>query len=768
MKISQNYGETVRDKLTLSPIEKYIKYNRYPYKLVLSVGLVILTTLATFNLLNIYSLSGQAQIKVWRSILCLDNPLSDGTVQFYTVNDFQNHLQQVFQNLKSLEEILFQKIDATQTTYRIEVIPIFPVADSEIHKKKHKNESYDFLNNNTQKQSFFDYNYSFPININEGIVRPFNMQDDKDIKDFIEKIHKFTFIIDNMKLYINTPQKTVDYHTCWTISVHYSYHEASYILAKQESTFFPCENILESEDNRNEDEFMLNSVKSKKTINPINFNQLEYSEKFMGDSIITLHIAIFLFASASLILNLKYIYEMIPVYLQTLIKSKRKKMMTESINIPEYNDANEIKVFQKKTSRKAFKTLEKLFETDKPWHLLTFREKMLFFDLWFILGIIANMCQMWSSILVFFQEISNKEYHGSYMIEILIGFSCFLAWLTMIRYLEYNKNIFTISNILKRSLPQMLLFIIGFIPIYMAYVFLGVSLFWRYEKFKDPNEATMSLFSLIMGDSIFYFLTTIKGYGLLSLIYFFSFLIIFFMAIQNIFVSIICSKAREKEKEPENRKETRISQDKTDNKTEDSKSDFLDLNRNSNTANRLTENNLLQPNIFKKKKSMDNLNPTVMSESNNPDWKTKTFKRMQTLTPKNSRGNEGSNPLVISTAYKKVLERRATANMNVLPSLTQEGAFTNLAKSMTLKKLKSIKNFKNIELTEFEKERILNEVKYYTEEALALLDDMYRDNVADLEFYKLRIMDMGIIKNEYLQELISLAGKIKVFLKAEF
>lgn len=43
--MSENiYNETLKDKFTLSPFEKYIKYGRFPYKFVIACFLVFLTT----------------------------------------------------------------------------------------------------------------------------------------------------------------------------------------------------------------------------------------------------------------------------------------------------------------------------------------------------------------------------------------------------------------------------------------------------------------------------------------------------------------------------------------------------------------------------------------------------------------------------------------------------------------------------------------------------------------------------------------------------
>ena len=596
-------------------------------------------------------------------------------------------------------------------------------------------------------------------------MQPFLLNSTKDIKKFLQRVHKFSFHVQNIKLFTNTIYGTVDVHTCWDVEVQYSFHDQAYILAKAFTSFRPCDNVNETEPN-GDDGVSRRRLSEKKAMR---LNKLEYSEKFMGDSVISLHLAIFLCAAVSLVLNLKYIYEMMQVYVQTLMKSKTKRM-NESINVSEESNDQDVSQIRRKTSIKAVKTLEKILENDKPWHQLSFREKLLFFDFWYFVGILGNMVQIWASVLVFAQEIGSNDYHGTYFIGILIGFSCFLAWFHLIRYLEFNRSIFTISNILKRSLPQMLFFIIGFIPIFMAYVFLGVSLFWRFDKFKNPNEATMTLFSLIMGDSIFTFITTHTGWGLISLLYFFSFLIIFFMAIQNIFVSIICSKAREKEKDPEtNKKELNPTIEG------DSKQDFQDL--------------MARPSrILKKKKSLDDVRePQPLTTTTEPQ---KFFKRTRTsMSPRNSRDNQNqgdfgttsqwgnNNDVRVSQSRKNsqgvttsqmglsrgnTLQRRLTRK-----NITQaEGPLYNVLGVLALKpkRMEEIGNRGAIEDREFAKDSIEARIKHESEEALWILDGMAKEN-SELEFYKLGFRDQVLIKKEYLDHLKRLDVKLKELIK---
>jgi hypothetical protein len=44
MKSLDIYNETLKDKLTLSPLEKYQKYDRWPFKLIIGIALAVLTS----------------------------------------------------------------------------------------------------------------------------------------------------------------------------------------------------------------------------------------------------------------------------------------------------------------------------------------------------------------------------------------------------------------------------------------------------------------------------------------------------------------------------------------------------------------------------------------------------------------------------------------------------------------------------------------------------------------------------------------------------
>jgi hypothetical protein len=57
--------------------------------------------------------------------------------------------------------------------------------------------------------------------------------------------------------------------------------------------------------------------------------------------------------------------------------------------------------------------------------------------------------------------------------EALIGFGCMVAWLMMLKYLEYNPNINLMTSTLRLASSNILMFMIGVLPFFFGFVFLG-------------------------------------------------------------------------------------------------------------------------------------------------------------------------------------------------------------------------------------------------------------------------------------------------------
>ena len=416
---------------------------------------------------------------------------------------------------------------------------------------------------------------------------------------------------------------------------------------------------------------------------------------------------------------------MMNLYMDTRIRSKRKDIK----NMNEKEDEDDTSYLAQIISGKGEKSLEKLLESQKPWDQLTFREKLLFFDMWFIFCIVGNFIQIWASVLSVTTDLDVETYKTKSLLDLLVGFSCWFAWLNLLRYLEFNKDIHLLTNVMRNSGPQILRFMIGFLPIFFGYVFLGVCLFWRYTKFETVNEGIITLFSLIMGDMVNETFTDVVGVGIIGELYLFSFIVLFIVCIHNIFVSIICSKAQEKKKKiPE--KPAAVQQ----------------------TSFHSSQGYPQQPvycDCCKKliEKAKESKMGEIDGEKNN---KEKSFDFLEPDT-------------------KKTLANEKFCGLRTASKKITGSAWENIAKSQIKKYMKDEEGAGGLYLNmyerfEDEKKKMFDQMMLFRKEINFLLDDMRKDAIEDVELYELKFGQKIALKKKYKQQMEYLKSKIKSLL----
>ena len=182
----------------------------------------------------------------------------------------------------------------------------------------------------------------------------------------------------------------------------------------------------------------------------------------------------------------------------------------------------------------------------EAWSHLTFKEKTEFFNLWMIVTILGNIFQIFGGLLAFFDADMVMGSHQD-----LTGIGCFLAWVNSIHYYERDTKYYTVVNTLRRSSSTLIRYMIGVMPIFFSFVFLGMALFWSNSSFQSISQATVTLFCLINTDSVIdFFNDTSTSYPLMSLLYGFTFMIFFVSCVQNIFIAIIQEAYQSLSKKP--------------------------------------------------------------------------------------------------------------------------------------------------------------------------------------------------------------------------
>jgi hypothetical protein len=181
------------------------------------------------------------------------------------------------------------------------------------------------------------------------------------------------------------------------------------------------------------------------------------------------------------------------------------------------------------------------------WEDLSFIEKVKFFDVFLILMMIGNVFQILGSIISIYQNYTPQDSSTLVNInEASIGLGCTCCWFNIIKYLSFNKQFKATTSLLANSATDFIKFLIGVVPLYMAFVFLGRCLFWNIEKFESTNHAIVALFAIMAGDIIDETYTDTNAEGVLSTIYMTVWLILFMSAVHNVFISIISEGFRNK------------------------------------------------------------------------------------------------------------------------------------------------------------------------------------------------------------------------------
>jgi len=157
------------------------------------------------------------------------------------------------------------------------------------------------------------------------------------------------------------------------------------------------------------------------------------------------------------------------------------------------------------------------------WETLSYRQRAKLINFWIIISSIGNICQIFEGFLAFADSTNFQNSH-----DLLVGLSCFCSWIYMLRYLNHDSKAYTLVNTLKRSMSTLGPYVIGIIPIFMAYVFFGISCFWKTRSFSTILDSMILNFSIMNGDSIYDTFKSVTGqYQISGMLYMYSCLVFY-------------------------------------------------------------------------------------------------------------------------------------------------------------------------------------------------------------------------------------------------
>lgn len=172
--------------------------------------------------------------------------------------------------------------------------------------------------------------------------------------------------------------------------------------------------------------------------------------------------------------------------------------------------------------------------TDIPWSV-----KRRFAPVWILLTI--------SAILLCMSDASYRVYYRTEYIpttpadKLMLGLACMLLWGTLLQFLVFDRRVYGVAMSISVAFPRLVPYIVGVIPVYLAFVFLAISI-WGSDlgMFSSFPAATKTLFALMQGDQIHDMLSLMKLKSVsLTALFAVAFMITSLYLIMNIVISIV-------------------------------------------------------------------------------------------------------------------------------------------------------------------------------------------------------------------------------------
>eukprot|EP00747_Dinoflagellata_sp_TGD_P178698 gnl/TRDRNA2_/TRDRNA2_28114_c0_seq1.p1 gnl/TRDRNA2_/TRDRNA2_28114_c0~~gnl/TRDRNA2_/TRDRNA2_28114_c0_seq1.p1 ORF type:complete len:630 (+),score=91.16 gnl/TRDRNA2_/TRDRNA2_28114_c0_seq1:148-2037(+) len=158
-----------------------------------------------------------------------------------------------------------------------------------------------------------------------------------------------------------------------------------------------------------------------------------------------------------------------------------------------------------------------------------------------VLVLLANAAQLMAFRRCFDYTVADANVYSRL---VSIGVACSLAYFSMLQYISFFDRWYVMWLTVRESIPRVLRFMGGVLPLYLGYAVLGVSL-WGITSswYRDLPSASNALFSLLNGDIIhdtFMNLETdAPEMWWIAQIYLYSFLCVFIYVVLNLILSII-------------------------------------------------------------------------------------------------------------------------------------------------------------------------------------------------------------------------------------
>ena len=444
-----------KDKVYLTPTEKYRIYGRFPFRLILDLALAILSTIQIIMINSPTTEYGKAVERFFYDLFLQNDNVDDRefprTKYIYKLDELIKFVRDSKDNYLKIKEyslgnLTFQIPEESNIT--------IPLSIDYIRKKM---EEY-----NMNKDDYWIFNET---NSNSEIKKTLNK-----IKSFIIEYNVNTY----------DPYNFGDYYECssWDIKQIFDFEKRFHFAISLDISFSTCEDISK------------------------NGNSFIKGNYWIPAIMVIFSLINIILTLRSLIIGYKY-------YLNFQYKLSKDKMKIERENKPP--------------------------KIKSKWEMLRKKEKNNLTSRFNYLQLIGNIMQLFGALL--------SLYEGREVIVItkyVVGIGAALSYTTLLKYLKFYPNFQTIINTFSKSIPYLILYFIGTLPIFLCFVVFGLANFPFSERFYSFTRIILQLFGMMNGDSILDIINDILDNNyFLGHIYIYLFITLFFWFFINLFVAII-------------------------------------------------------------------------------------------------------------------------------------------------------------------------------------------------------------------------------------
>ena len=134
----------------------------------------------------------------------------------------------------------------------------------------------------------------------------------------------------------------------------------------------------------------------------------------------------------------------------------------------------------------------------KKWNDLSFWDKIAIFNYWHIVFLLSDLFLITGCLIML---IIKQE--AFMMADVFIGFGCFFAWCSLPCFVHQTTQYSLITRTVSFTLPIVGRALIGIVPVFFGFAFLGLALFWDSYRYRNIMSSIFTCFAAMNGDSLY-------------------------------------------------------------------------------------------------------------------------------------------------------------------------------------------------------------------------------------------------------------------------